>query len=99
MGATNPAEADEGTIRTLQRALKSESLGEVLDALELLPSIATKAQGPLNEAVEALLDHRRVEVGVEGLDLQVDAAGHSDRGWDKRKSGVVGAPGGVKRQR
>ena len=59
--------SDEATIQTLQGALLSDSMGQVLHALELLPSISPKAKAPLNEPVTALLEHPSEDVRMAAL--------------------------------
>lgn len=58
---------DESTLRTLQRALSSEMIGQVLHALELLPFVDRKARGSLNDGVVVLLHHESEEVRVAAL--------------------------------
>ena len=59
--------SDEATLQTLQGALQSESMGQVLHALELLPAISPKAKGPMNAPVTELLQHPSQEVRMASL--------------------------------
>ena len=59
--------SDEATIQTLQDALRSDSMGQVLHALELLPAISPKAKAPMNAPVAELLNHPSEDVRMAAL--------------------------------
>ena len=60
--------SDAGTVNLLQKALHSEKLGEILHALELLPSVSDKLRAPLEDDAVKLLEHEAKEVRVSALD-------------------------------
>ena len=71
--------SDEATIQTLQDALRSASMGQVLHALELLPAISPKAKAPMNTPVAELLNHPSEDVRMAALNyLQVHGNIHVD---------------------
>lgn len=58
---------DEATVRTLHEALGSQTIGEVLHALELLRYATPKAREGLNSRVGELLDHESQDIRVAAL--------------------------------
>ena len=58
---------EEGTIKTLLSTLESESVGQVLHALELLHHVPRKAAAAVNDQVARLLGHESEELRVEAL--------------------------------
>jgi HEAT repeat protein len=59
--------SDEATIKTLERALASNDVGEALHALELLPWVSGKGVESLQRAAAAMLSHGDEEVRVAAL--------------------------------
>ena len=59
--------SDDRTVNTLLATLKSNNLGDVLHALELLPTIAPRIRGQIVPQVEALLQHKSEDVVTQAL--------------------------------